>query len=57
MTNLWKNLVEKVNNMYGQVENFSRKLETMKKSWKEMLEIKIVTNTKNSFNELLAEWI
>ena len=50
-------LAENVNNMQEHIGNRSRKMETLRKSQKEMLRIKIIViKMKTAFDRLLSKW-
>lgn len=50
-------LTENVNNMQEHIGNGSRKMETLRKSQKEMLRIKIIIiKMKTAFDRLISKW-
>lgn len=51
-----KVLMEKVNSMQYQVDNFSREMKTKRENWLEMLEMKnTVTEVKTAFDGLICK--
>lgn len=44
--------MEKMDNMYEQIENFIREMKAIRKNQVEMLEMNMLTKMKNTFNRL-----
>lgn len=54
MIKMIMDLMNKVDSMQEQIGNVSRKMKILKKKTKEMLKIKIHSNRKNAFDELIS---
>lgn len=54
MIKMIMDLMNKVDSMQEQIGNVSRKMKILKKKTKEMLKIKIHSNRKNDFDELIS---